>query len=112
MKAMKVVVKIRPEKRKEFLQTLSFLDADRTGQDGSGRSMLYETDDNTGFCLVYTWATQEALERYLDSEQYRVLQGALEVLGEGLAISVAEGVGFQPTDASDNSGFIARSEAN
>jgi len=89
MVTMTVVVKVRPEKREEFLQAMRSLSSAREKQKGGLRkSILYqEIDDQTGFSLVYEWETKEDLERYLGGEQFRVLLGALKVLGERSEIS-------------------------
>ena len=83
MITMTVVVKVRPEKQKEFLQAMHSLDGDREKHEGLRKSTLYqEADDQTGFSLTYEWETQEDCERYLGAEKFRVLLGALEVLSE------------------------------
>ena len=83
MIAMTVVVKVKPEKQEEFLQIIRFLNTDQEIQEGLRKSTLYqEIDDQTGFSLIYEWETQEDLDRYLDAEKFRVLLGALKVLGE------------------------------
>ena len=83
MIAMTVVVKVKPEKHEEFLQVMRSLNADQEIQEGLRKSTLYqEIDDQTGFSLIYEWETQEDLDRYLDAEKFRVLLGALKVLGE------------------------------
>jgi quinol monooxygenase YgiN len=88
MITMTIVVKVKPEKRGEFLQAIRSLNnnddaADRGKPQGLTRSRLYqEMDDRSGFSLIYEWETQEDLDVYFNSEQFRVLLGALKVLGE------------------------------
>lgn len=80
---MTVIVKVRPEKQEEFLQAIGSLNSDREIQEGLRKSTLYqETGDKTGFSLIYEWDSQEHLDRYLGGEKFRVLLGALKVLGE------------------------------
>lgn len=83
MISMTVFVKVRPEKRQEFLLAVRSLNTDWEVQEGLMKSILYqETDDQNGFSLIYEWETKEDCERYLGSENFRVLLGALRVLCE------------------------------
>jgi quinol monooxygenase YgiN len=83
MITMTIVVKVKSEKREEFLQAIRSLDAARKKHQGLRKSTLYqEMDDRAGFSLIYEWETQEDLDFYFDTEEFRVLLGALKVLGE------------------------------
>ncbi len=83
MVMMTVVVKVRPEKREEFLQAMRSLDPDRENQKGLRKSALRQENNNrTRFRLIHEWETQEDLDRYLGAEEFRVLVGALKVLCE------------------------------
>ena len=83
MITMTVVVKVRAEKQEEFLQAVQSLNGDGEKHKGLRKSTLSQgTDDQTGFSLIYEWETQKDLERYLGSEEFRVLLGALRVLCE------------------------------
>ena len=83
MVTMTVIVKVKPQKREEFLQAMRSLNADPGKYEGLTRSTLYqELDDQTGFSLNYEWETQEDLDFYLDTEEFSILLGALKVLGE------------------------------
>lgn len=80
---MTVVVKLRPEKRKEFLQAVHSLNNGHEKPEGLMRSTLYQQiDDQTSFSLIHEWETQEHLDRYLGAEEFRVLLGALKILCE------------------------------
>ncbi len=83
MIAMTVAVKVKPEKREEFLQVMRSLRIDQDEQPGLLNSRLYqEIDDHTGFSLTHEWETQEDCDRYLLAKKFRVLLGALNVLCE------------------------------
>ena len=83
MVTMTVIVKVKPEKRKEFLQALRSLNVDQKEQEGLKKFTLYQKiDDHTGFSLTHEWETQEDCDRYLVAEKFRVLLGALKVLCE------------------------------
>lgn len=83
MTTITAVVKVKPEKREEFLQAMRTLNSDREKQEGLRKFTLYqEVDDQTRFRLIYEWETEEDCKRYLSAEKFRVLLGALKVLGE------------------------------
>ncbi len=83
MVMMTVVVKVRPEKKEEFLQAMRSLDAHREKQKGFMKSVLcQESNNQVRFRLVYEWETQEDLDRYLKAEEFSVLVGALKILCE------------------------------
>ncbi len=83
MVVMTVVVKVRPEKQEEFLQAMRSLNGDGKKHEGLKKFTLYrEIDDQTGFSLIYEWETQEDLDRYSSTEEFRVLLGAFKVLCE------------------------------
>ena len=83
MLKMMVTVKLQDGKQKEFMQTVEFLKDDgKTHQGLRGSQLNQEIDDKTCFTLIYLWESQEHLVRYLASEEYKVLLGAIEVLGE------------------------------
>lgn len=83
MVSMTVFMKVRPEKRQEFLVAVRSIASDRKIKEGLLKTTLYqETDDRNGFSLIYEWEAQEDCERYLLAENFRVLLGALRVLCE------------------------------
>ncbi len=79
---MTVIIKVRPEKQKEFLQAMRSLRNDRMKETGIRRSNVYEVEDQTSFGLMDEWETVEDLERYCDGESFRVFLGALKTLCE------------------------------
>mgnify|MGYP005821733379 CR=1 FL=1 len=82
---MTFMVRVRPEKRAEFLQVIrSLRGAGENHSVLSGvRSALYrDVDDEARFTLTCEWQTPERLEAYLRAEEFRVLFGAVKVLCE------------------------------
>ena len=78
---MTVLVKVKPEKREEFLQAIRSLHTEREREKGLNKSTLYqEMDDPAEFRFIEEWNNQEDLEAYLSEEKFRVLLGALKVL--------------------------------
>ncbi len=80
MVAMTVTLKVSPEKREEFLQTMRSLESDLENEKGLRKSSLCQEIDNGGFRLIYEWETREDLDRYLGTEKSKVLYGALRTL--------------------------------
>lgn len=75
--------KVYPEKNAEFLQAIRSLHDALKGRRGFRKSTLYqEVDDPSNFSLVQEWESTEEMEAYLDTEEFRVLLGALKVLSE------------------------------
>ena len=83
MESITINVKVLPEKRDEFLQTVRVLYRDIEKEKGFKRSALFQdVDDETRFNLNTTWEKREDLDNYLKSELYKILMGAVKVLGE------------------------------
>ena len=83
MVTMTVITEVKPQKQREFLQTLDSLYASKEEGKAEGlkKYTLYqEVNDPCGFRLITEWETQKHLEGYLRAEEFRVLLGALEVL--------------------------------
>lgn len=82
MISMIVVVKVRPEKREEFLDAMHTLQKERLTEKGISGSRVYEDggEDPTGFRLIDEWQTDEDLQRYFSTEGFRILLGALRTL--------------------------------
>ena len=91
MVSLTIIAKVRPEKQEEFLQAMRFLNGDPEKNEGLRKSPLYqEVDDRSGFSLTYEWETQAGLERYLGTERFKVMLGALKVLCEKSEIMYRE----------------------
>ena len=83
MTKMMVFVKVRPEKRVEFLQAMRSFKDDCEKQEGLTKvTLCQEIDDQMACSLIYEWESVEDLDRYLGAEKFRVLLGALKVLAE------------------------------
>ena len=80
---MTVLVRVKPDKRGEFLQAIRSLHGKKDDEKGFNKSTLYqEMDDPAGFRLIQEWKIQSDLEAYLSEEKFRVLLGALKILCE------------------------------
>jgi len=79
--AVNVLLRVRPGKREEFLQTLQSIQNNLKGEADLSKSSLYQDmNDPNVFHLIEDWATQDSMERYIRSERFSVLMGALKVL--------------------------------
>jgi quinol monooxygenase YgiN len=76
-----VLLRIHYDKRDEFLQTLRSIQTGLKEETGLKKSSLYQDmNDPTVFHLIEEWTTQDFMERYIRSERFSVLMGALKVL--------------------------------
>jgi quinol monooxygenase YgiN len=82
MNKIDVRLRIRPEKRDEFLQTIRSIQSSLKKEETDlTKSCLYkDMDDTQVFHLTEEWATQDAMELYIRSERFSILMGALKVL--------------------------------
>lgn len=76
-------VKIRPNKRREFLQTVLALAKELPKEQGC---LSYHTsqdiEDENMFYLVTRWQTKNELETYFRTRNFNVLLGAMHILSE------------------------------
>ena len=81
MSTVNVLLRVRPEKREELLQTLQSIQKNLKAEEELSKSSLYrDMNDSSVFCLIQEWATQDSMERYIRSDQFSVLMGMLKVL--------------------------------
>jgi quinol monooxygenase YgiN len=75
-------IRIRPDKRTEFLQMREMLQR-KTQPEGCVDQKIYEeVDGSNRFLWSERWRSRDPLEEYMKSEDFRMLLGAIEVLGE------------------------------
>ena len=81
MSTVNIFLRVRPEKREEFLQTIRSIQKNLKEEADLMKSFLYQDmNDANIFHLTEDWATQDSMERYIRSEKFGVLMGALKVL--------------------------------
>lgn len=80
MNSMIVVAKVRPEKRKEFLQAMRSLQNERRKIKGIRGLKLYEDGEPGTYHIIDEWETEEDLGRYCGGESFKVFLGALKTL--------------------------------
>jgi len=75
-------ITVQPEKRTEFLQTIGrLIDPSKTARGCRAFDFYLDTMDENSTLLVSEWDTETDLNNYLDSEDFRILRGAITVLG-------------------------------
>ncbi len=92
-----ILVNIRmnvvPEKRKELLQAMTSLMASIRTERGCHRCDFYHsTDDEDELYLCEEWETQEGLAGHLQSEQFKVLLGAMSLLKKPHEMRICKGL--------------------
>ncbi len=80
MWALRLMVRVPPNKRQELTQALSSFIAEREERPFR-RFIMQDLSDENLICWIGDWRSQESLERFLSSETYRALKGAGQVLG-------------------------------
>jgi quinol monooxygenase YgiN len=76
-------MKVLAEKRKELSQTIVSLIRSIRTENGCQRcDFCQSTEDENQLFLLEEWDTHENLMAYIKSEQFRVLQGAMNLLKE------------------------------
>jgi len=85
-----VSVRVRTERRREFLQTVRALIPPTRGEKGCVSCHWYtDIEDENVFRLVQAWETRPDLENHLKSDPTRVLTGAILLLCEPLALEIS-----------------------
>ena len=75
-------ITVQPEKRTEFLQTIGrLLHPSKSARGCRAFDFYLDATDENSTLLVSEWDTESDLNNYLDSEDFRVLRGAVTVLG-------------------------------
>ena len=76
-------IRVKPDNRKEFLQTLnSLMERIRGGKGCIGYNLYQDSDSENDFIIVQEWETQADLNEHLLSDRFGVLLGALDILSD------------------------------
>ena len=74
-------MKVLSEKRMELSQTIASLIVSIRTEKGCERCDFCQSiEDENRLCLLGEWDTRENLKSHLESERFRVLQGAVNLL--------------------------------
>jgi quinol monooxygenase YgiN len=82
-----------PKKRTEFLQTLETLRYSTCEPDSGciGYRFFQEGENENSIILILEWQTQEKLIAFQNSDQYKILLGAISLLCESSEITTGSG---------------------
>jgi quinol monooxygenase YgiN len=82
MIGLEILVKIQPEKRYEFLQTFELMtQSNSKARDCIEQTLFEKSNETNSFLWVEDWKNNESLESYRQTEKFRSLLGAIDVLG-------------------------------
>jgi quinol monooxygenase YgiN len=96
MVGLTIEVHIDPAKRFEFLQTFELMSQKANTEKGCRSKTIYEKVGNPNcFLWMDCWESEASLAAYLDSDRYRSLLGAAQVLGSRVQI---QKITFKETD--------------
>ena len=75
-------ITVQPEKRTEFLQTIGpLLEPIKSAKGCREFGFYLDAADENSTLLVSEWETETDLDRYLGSNDFAILRGAITVLG-------------------------------
>jgi len=78
-----VRMKVIPEKHMELSQAIASLVVSIRTEKGCERCDFFQSmEDENELCLLGEWDTRENLKSHLESERFRILRGALNLLEE------------------------------
>ncbi|CAB1077946.1 hypothetical protein D1AOALGA4SA_5721 [Olavius algarvensis Delta 1 endosymbiont] len=95
-----IKMNVRPEKRKELLQTFQSIVPQMRTEKGCVDSQFYQNaEDENDVFLVEKWETQKTLDDHLLSHRFKVLMGAVSLLSRPPEITihtVSQSSGLEP----------------
>ena len=95
MFTLRLLARVPTEKRQEFLESIQSLSKEECG--GFRRKLLFEdVADETLFCWMAESDSRKELEAFMQSDTFRALRGAAQVLGTLEELRVVEDKGVFP----------------
>jgi quinol monooxygenase YgiN len=80
---IEVMSKVPPEKRQEFIQSFKILPQFEGCKDNCVFHRLFEdVGELNRFLWVEHWSNETTLEKYLQSDRFKTILGAVDALGE------------------------------
>jgi quinol monooxygenase YgiN len=103
MIVVRIIMKVRPEKHKEVMQTLLSM-IEPLGKESGYLSygVFCDIEDKNVFNLISEWETREDLDHYIRSDLFSVLLGTKSLLCEPPQIvihTVSQSEGMEAVDA-------------
>jgi len=82
MVGLEILAKIQPNKRYEFLQTFELMtQSNRKASDCIRQTLFEKSNEPNSFLWIEDWKNSESLESYRQTDKFRSLLGAIDVLG-------------------------------
>ena len=97
MWTLRLEVRIRPEKRREFLESLQTL-PDTATNGPTCHKTHQDVNDPFVICWLGEWTSRENLSGFMASNAYSALKGAISILGRLQGEIVVESDNFTSTD--------------
>jgi quinol monooxygenase YgiN len=80
---VRITMNVRPEKRKEVMQTLlSMIEPTRQEKGCLGYYVFQNTEDENSVSIIEEWETREDLDRHVRSDRFGILLGTKSLLKE------------------------------
>jgi quinol monooxygenase YgiN len=80
---VRITMNVRPEKRKEVMQTLlSMIEPTRQEKGCLGYYVFQNTEDENSVSIIGEWETREDLDRHVRSDRFGILLGTKSLLKE------------------------------
>ena len=83
MVGFEILIEINPTKRTEFVQAFEMINSNGSHKAGRSEIALFEhVNCSNIFLWTEYWPTHESLKQYFQSNTYRMMVGAIKVLGK------------------------------
>ena len=83
MIGLEILVRIKPEKRAEFLQAFDMLKTvDRLGDRRLELELFERVNESNTFLWLEHWDNDESLTHYYEENKFRAMMGAIDILGQ------------------------------
>ena len=86
---VRITMNVRPEKRKEVMQTLpSMIEPTRQERGCLGYHVFQNIEDKNSVSIIGEWETREDLDRHMRSDRFSILLGTKSLLKEKQRIQI------------------------
>ena len=90
MTGILIRAQVEPEQRRELMQMCRTWLSDQLPTACLGRRVYEDAMSQTNLLLMEEWSNREAMQSSLSTEQFRVLIGAIKVLGTLVNVCISE----------------------
>ena len=83
MVGIEILIRIKPDKRVEFLQAFDILkQLDQLGDSRVDLGLFEQVKKPNTFLWVEHWDTDESLAKYYHHNKYKAMMGAIDIMGQ------------------------------